>query len=71
MACNQDRESLPVLTHGGFSSPLQAPSGEWGRTVFEYRTQTNARLPIVDVAPMDIGRDDQQFGLEIGPVCFS
>ncbi|CAL8307380.1 unnamed protein product [Merluccius merluccius] len=47
------------------------PNSEWGRTVFEYRTQTNARLPIVDLAPMDIGRDDQEFGLEIGPVCFS
>lgn len=47
------------------------PNGLWGRTVFEYRTQTNARLPIVDLAPMDIGQDDQEFGLEIGPVCFS
>lgn len=47
------------------------PNKQWGRTVFEYRTQTNARLPVVDLAPMDIGRDDQEFGLEIGPVCFS
>lgn len=43
----------------------------WGKTVIEYRTQTTARLPIVDLAPMDIGKTNQEFGLNIGPVCFS
>lgn len=46
-------------------------NGEWGKTVIEYRTQTSARLPVVDLAPMDIGKADQEFGLDIGPVCFS
>jgi len=46
-------------------------NGEWGKTVIEYRTQTSARLPIMDLAPMDIGKADQEFGLDIGPVCFS
>lgn len=46
-------------------------NGAWGKTVIEYRTQTAARLPIVDLAPMDVGKADQEFGLEIGPVCFS
>ncbi|KAF1371597.1 hypothetical protein PFLUV_G00270040 [Perca fluviatilis] len=46
-------------------------NGEWGKTVIEYRTQTSARLPVVDVAPMDVGKPDQEFGLDIGPVCFS
>ncbi|CAM9299086.1 unnamed protein product [Lampetra planeri] len=45
--------------------------GDWSKTVIEYRTQTPARLPIVDVAPMDIGKANQEFGLDIGPVCFS
>lgn len=46
-------------------------NGVWGKTVMEYRTQTPARLPVVDLAPMDIGKANQEFGLDIGPVCFS
>uniref|UniRef100_A0A3Q3NBN3 Fibrillar collagen NC1 domain-containing protein n=2 Tax=Mastacembelus armatus TaxID=205130 RepID=A0A3Q3NBN3_9TELE len=46
-------------------------NGEWGKTVIEYRTQTSTRLPVVDLAPMDIGKPDQEFGLDISPVCFS
>lgn len=49
----------------------QKSNGEWGKTVIEYRTQTSARLPVVDLAPMDVGKADQEFGLDIGPVCFS
>lgn len=45
-------------------------NGNWGKTVFEYRTQKTARLPIVDIAPVDIGGPDQEFGIDIGPVCF-
>lgn len=45
-------------------------NGNWGKTVFEYRTQKTARLPIVDIAPVDIGGPDQEFGVDIGPVCF-
>lgn len=45
-------------------------SSNWGKTVFEYRTQKTARLPIVDIAPVDIGGPDQEFGIDIGPVCF-
>lgn len=46
-------------------------NGQWGKTVIEYRTQTTTRLPVVDVAPMDVGKADKEFGLDIGPVCFS
>lgn len=49
---------------------LQQASGNWGKTIFEYRTQKTARLPIMDVAPVDIGGADQEFGIDIGPVCF-
>lgn len=45
-------------------------TGEWGKTVFEYRTRKAMRLPIVDIAPMDIGGPDQEFGVDVGPVCF-
>lgn len=45
-------------------------TGEWGRTVIEYRTNKPSRLPILDIAPMDIGGAEQEFGLDIGPVCF-
>lgn len=51
--------------------PPQKLNGQWGKTVIEYRTQTPTRLPVVDLAPMDIGEADQEFGLDIGPVCFS
>lgn len=46
-------------------------NGAWSKTVLEYRTQKSVRLPIIDLAPMDIGKPDQEFGLDIGPVCFS
>ncbi|MBN3308389.1 CO3A1 protein, partial [Amia calva] len=45
-------------------------TGEWGKTVFTFKTSKTIHLPIVDVAPMDIGKPDQEFGIDIGPVCF-
>ncbi|KAG5838990.1 hypothetical protein ANANG_G00229610 [Anguilla anguilla] len=45
-------------------------TGQWGKTVIEYKTQKTSRLPIVDIAPLDIGGADQEFGVDIGPVCF-
>uniref|UniRef100_A0A3B4BD22 Fibrillar collagen NC1 domain-containing protein n=1 Tax=Periophthalmus magnuspinnatus TaxID=409849 RepID=A0A3B4BD22_9GOBI len=54
-----------------FCFVCQTANGAWSKTVVEYRTQKSVRLPIVDIAPMDIGRDDQEFGLDVGPVCFS
>lgn len=49
----------------------QKSNGEWGKTVFEYRTQKLSRLPIADMALIDVGGSDQEFGIDIGPVCFS
>lgn len=49
---------------------LQRHTGEWSKTVIEYRTNKPSRLPILDIAPLDIGEADQEFGLDIGPVCF-
>lgn len=45
-------------------------TGKWGKTVIEYRSQKTSRLPIVDIAPMDIGGPEQEFGVDLGPVCF-
>lgn len=59
-----------VLLNLCLSLISQQASGNWGKTVFEYRTQKTARLPIVDIAPVDIGGPDQEFGVDIGPVCF-
>lgn len=49
---------------------LQRKNNEWGKTIIEYRTNKPSRLPILDIAPLDIGGADQEFGLDIGPVCF-
>ncbi|KAG5836498.1 hypothetical protein ANANG_G00255960 [Anguilla anguilla] len=50
--------------------PPQKHTGHWGKTVIEYKTQKTSRLPIVDIAPMDIGGADQEFGVDVGAVCF-
>jgi len=47
-----------------------AAPGKWSQTVMEYKTKKTTRLPFIDIAPYDIGRPDQEFGVEIGPVCF-
>lgn len=59
------------LTIVPLCSSHQKPNGEWGKTVFEFRTQKPSRLPIVDLAPVDVGGKDQEFGIDIGHVCFS
>lgn len=51
-------------------SVLQKHTGKWDKTVIEYKTQKTSRLPIVDIAPLDIGGANQEFGVDIGPVCF-
>lgn len=45
-------------------------TGTWGKTIIEYKTTKTSRLPIIDVAPLDVGAPDQEFGFDIGPVCF-
>lgn len=58
--------SIPVLL---FPS-LQSHTGAWGKTVIDYKTTKTSRLPIIDIAPMDVGAPNQEFGIEVGPVCF-
>ncbi len=40
-------------------------------TVFQLRSRKLNRLPIVDFKPKDYGKPWQQFGFEIGPICYS
>lgn len=58
------------FTYGVTEDGCTSHTGSWGKTIIEYKTSKTSRLPIIDVAPMDIGAPDQEFGLEIGPVCF-
>lgn len=58
-----------VLTFPVSTSP-QSHTGSWGKTVIDYKTSKTSRLPIIDIAPMDVGAPDQEFGVEVGPVCF-
>lgn len=50
---------------------LQVKDGKWHETVFKFDTQNLDALPVLDIAAHDIGDGNEQFGLEIGPVCFS
>lgn len=44
---------------------------QWHQAVFNIRTTQTENLPITDVLLFDIGRENQQFGIELGEVCFS
>lgn len=41
------------------------------QTVIEINTNIASHLPIVDIAPGDVGSSSKAFGVEIGEVCFS
>lgn len=43
----------------------------WRNTTIEVKSQLPEQLPILDVAAHDIGGYDEEFGLDVGPVCFS
>ncbi|KAK3087331.1 hypothetical protein FSP39_004747 [Pinctada imbricata] len=47
----------------------QTNSGN-GKAIFELNTSKVQRLPLVDFMPRDYGQPDQEFGFEVGPVCF-
>ncbi|KAL1021429.1 hypothetical protein UPYG_G00013150, partial [Umbra pygmaea] len=58
------------FTYSVLKDNCKEHTGKWSKTVFEYKTTKTSRLPIVDIAPMDIGGADQEFGVEVGAVCF-
>lgn len=44
---------------------------QWHEAVFSIRTKITEMLPVVDVLLFDVGQENQQFGFEVGMVCFS
>merc|ERR1719498_1026947 len=58
------------FTYSVLEDGCTSHTGTWGKTVIDYKTSKTSRLPIIDIAPMDVGAPDQEFGLEVGPVCF-
>lgn len=49
---------------------FQTRSSQWSSSVLSYTTNKSSRLPIIDIAFKDIGKPNQEFWVEIGPVCF-
>ena len=45
-----------------------ADDKQWRKTILEVATRKSSRLPVVDFATYDNGGE---FGVELGPVCFS
>ena len=50
---------------------LQVKDGKWHKTVLEVTSDIMSRLPISDVAVFDVADPGEEFGVELGPVCFS
>lgn len=63
-------ETNPAFTYTAIQDDCQARQGTWSHSILQYKSKKPQRLPIVDVAPRDIGSKNQEFGLEIGPACF-
>ena len=49
----------------------QIKDGKTRQAVFEYSSRRVKNLPIIDVALYDVAGENEAFGLELGPVCFS
>lgn len=50
---------------------LQHRANKWAQTAVKYSTDKPQRLPIIDIGFKDIGQRNQEFGIDLGPVCFS
>ena len=44
---------------------------KWRESVFEMTSDRLENLPIQDMGVVDVADDGEQFGLLVGPVCFS
>nr|KAG5688324.1 hypothetical protein BaRGS_009956 [Batillaria attramentaria] len=44
---------------------------QWHSAIYDVRTNLTRTLPITDVLVFDVGRENQQFGIELGEACFS
>lgn len=71
-------DELEIHTAGHIKNRLKVLSdecnkkdGKWHKTVFEYTSKITERLPISDIAVFDVADPNEEFGLELGPICFS
>ncbi|XP_033625444.1 uncharacterized protein LOC117288629 isoform X2 [Asterias rubens] len=69
MNINSTKKDLQYDVEG--EDGCQEHDDVWRKTTIVYTTKKTERLPLVDVAMSDIGESNQQFGMTIGPVCFS
>lgn len=46
-------------------------NNQWGESRYTISTKRTEVLPIIDILMYDVGLENQQFGLEVGEVCFS
>ena len=43
----------------------------WHKAQYEIASDTQYILPVVDISAYDIGGTNEEFYIEVGPVCFS
>lgn len=55
----------------GDCETISSKDNQWHRNRYEVRTNKSELLPLVDVLLFDIGGENQQFGIDVGEVCFS
>lgn len=48
-----------------------AKDNQWHSATFSVRTNHTATLPLLDIVLFDVGSQNQQFGIQLGQVCFS
>ena len=74
---NEDEETLAIkvesrkLMYKIVHDDCSAKSWTWKNTTIAVESRIPEQLPILDVATHDVGGYDEEFGLEVGPVCFS
>lgn len=54
-----------------YNVAFQTKSDTWKKTILEVQARDPASLPIRDIAVFDVGDDGEEFGLELGRVCFA
>lgn len=69
-APEQQGDTNPAFTFHALFDGCKGRSDQWSHSLLQYKSEKPQRLPIVDVAPRDIGLKNQEFGLDIGPACF-
>jgi len=52
------------------SDGCSTKDNKWHKTVFDMKPRDTQHLPIVDIAVYDVADEDEEFGLDVGPVCF-